>query len=95
MKPAVPSLQLTKPVPFSQRQYLTLAIPLIISGISTPLLGAVDTAVVGRIPDPASIGSVAVGGDFFWCSRSALDSRFDCFSTNRLFTDHVAVRTKL
>ncbi|RBP87362.1 MATE family multidrug resistance protein [Cytobacillus firmus] len=47
------------------REYLVLAIPLIISGISTPILGAVDTAVVGRIPDPASIGGVAIGAVIF------------------------------
>jgi multidrug resistance protein, MATE family len=37
MKLAAPSFKVTKPLPFSQRQYLVLAIPLIISGISTPL----------------------------------------------------------
>lgn len=46
---------------FSNKEYLTLAIPLIVSGISTPILGAVDTAVVGRMPDPSFIGGVAVG----------------------------------
>ncbi|WP_456278869.1 MATE family efflux transporter [Bacillus sp. AK128] len=50
---------------YSHREYLVLAIPLIISGISTPILGAVDTAVIGRIPDPASIGGVAVGAVIF------------------------------
>lgn len=48
-----------------QKQYLFLAIPLIISGITTPILGAVDTAVVGRIPDPAAIGGVAIGAVIF------------------------------
>lgn len=47
--------------PFSHRQYLVLSVPLIISGLSTPLLGAVDTAVVGQLPDPAYIGGVAIG----------------------------------
>lgn len=45
----------------NHRSYLTLAIPLIISTITTPLLGAVDTAVVGQLPEPAYIGGVAVG----------------------------------
>jgi len=48
----------------------TLAGPIIISNLSTPLLGAVDTAVVGRLPDAAYIGGVAIGAlifDFlFW-----------------------------
>lgn len=45
----------------THREYLALAIPLILSGLSTPLLGAADTAVVGQLPDPAYIGGVAVG----------------------------------
>ncbi|GEN36434.1 MULTISPECIES: MATE family efflux transporter [Aneurinibacillus] len=45
----------------SHREYLALAIPLMISTLSTPLLGAVDTAVVGRLSDPAYLGGVAVG----------------------------------
>ncbi|WP_233499225.1 MATE family efflux transporter [Bacillus weihaiensis] len=54
-----------KNIVFSQREFMVLAIPLIISGISTPILGAVDTAVIGRIPDPASIGGVAIGAVIF------------------------------
>ncbi|MBM7694308.1 MATE family multidrug resistance protein [Peribacillus deserti] len=45
----------------NHRAYLTLAIPLTISTMTTPLLGAVDTAVVGQLPDPAYIGGVALG----------------------------------
>jgi MATE family multidrug resistance protein len=36
-----------------------------LSNVSTPLLGAVDTAVVGQIPDPAYIGAVALGSLVF------------------------------
>jgi multidrug resistance protein, MATE family len=49
----------------THRAYLSLAIPLIISTMTTPLLGAVDTAVVGQLPDPAYIGGVAVGTMIF------------------------------
>jgi MATE family multidrug resistance protein len=42
-----------------------LAGPIMISNLSTPLLGAVDTAVVGHLPDPAYIGGVAVGAIIF------------------------------
>ena len=38
-----------------------LAGPIIISNISVPLLGAVDTAVVGHLPDAKYLGGVAVG----------------------------------
>jgi MATE family multidrug resistance protein len=42
-----------------------LAGPIMISNLSTPLLGAVDTAVVGHLPDPTYIGGVAVGAIIF------------------------------
>jgi MATE family multidrug resistance protein len=42
-----------------------LAGPVILSNATTPLLGAVDTAVVGRLPDPALIGGVALGALVF------------------------------
>lgn len=38
-----------------------LAGPIILSNLSVPLLGMVDTAVVGHLPDPHHIGAVAVG----------------------------------
>lgn len=49
----------------NHRAYLALAVPLIISTITTPLLGAVDTAVIGQLPNPAYIGAVAVGTMIF------------------------------
>ena len=42
-----------------------LAGPIIISNISVPLLGAVDTAVVGHLPDAKYLGGVAVGALVF------------------------------
>ena len=42
-----------------------LAGPIILANLSTPLLGAVDTAVVGHLPDAAYIGGVAVGALIF------------------------------
>ena len=38
-----------------------IAAPVIITNISVPMLGAVDTAVVGRLPGPEYLGAVAVG----------------------------------
>ncbi|WP_102349681.1 MATE family efflux transporter [Bacillus sp. Marseille-P3661] len=49
----------------SNKQYMVLAIPIIISQMTTPLLGAVDTAVVGQLPNPIFIGGVAVGSLIF------------------------------
>jgi MATE family multidrug resistance protein len=51
--------------PLSHRTVLSIAVPIMISNVSTPLIGVVDTAVVGRIPDPAYIGAVAVGALIF------------------------------
>ncbi|HSS66558.1 MAG TPA: MATE family efflux transporter [Gammaproteobacteria bacterium] len=42
-----------------------LSWPIILSNMTVPLVGAVDTAVVGHLPDPAFIGAVAVGAIVF------------------------------
>lgn len=42
-----------------------LAFPIILANLSTPLLGAVDTAVMGHLPEAAYIGGVAVGALVF------------------------------
>ena len=47
------------------RQILRLAIPNIISNLSVPLLGAVDTAVVGRLEHVYYLGAIAVGSIIF------------------------------
>lgn len=47
------------------RRVWRLAGPSILSNLSIPLLGAVDTAVMGHLPDPAFIGGVAIGALVF------------------------------
>jgi MATE family multidrug resistance protein len=47
------------------RQILRLAIPNIISNLSVPLLGVVDTAVVGRLEHVYFLGAIAVGSIIF------------------------------
>ncbi|MDJ0926195.1 MAG: MATE family efflux transporter [Gammaproteobacteria bacterium] len=42
-----------------------IAGPMILSAVTTPLLGMVDTAVVGHLPDPIYLGAVAVGATIF------------------------------
>lgn len=49
----------------SHRETWRLAWPIIISNSSVPLLGAVDTAVVGHLPEPHYIGAVAIGALIF------------------------------
>jgi len=47
------------------RRVWRLAGPIILSNVTVPLLGAVDTAVVGHLPDPRYVGGVAVGALIF------------------------------
>lgn len=42
-----------------------IAAPVIVTNVSVPILGAVDTAVVGRLPGPEFVGAVAVGALIF------------------------------
>ena len=42
-----------------------IAIPIMIANVSTPLIGVVDTIIIGRVPDPALIGSVAIASMIF------------------------------
>ena len=48
-----------------------LAIPVMLAAIATPLMGMVDTAVLGRLDDPAIIAAAGVGATIFtviyWC----------------------------
>ena len=53
----------------THRTVLSIAVPVMLSNVSTPLIGVVDTTVVGQIPDPAGklelagrlLGEIAVG----------------------------------
>lgn len=45
------------------RESFRLSWPLVLSNISVPLLGMVDTAVVGRLDEPYALGGVALGAN--------------------------------
>ncbi len=45
----------------THRRILKIALPIILANSTVPLLGAVDTFVVGQIPSPIPIGAVAIG----------------------------------
>jgi MATE family multidrug resistance protein len=51
--------------PYSHRQVARIAAPLIVSNATVPLLGAVDTAVMGHLDSPDFLASVAVGSTVF------------------------------
>ncbi len=47
------------------RHVLSIAIPMILSNVTVPLVGIADTAVVGQLGDPALIGGVSLGATLF------------------------------
>lgn len=47
------------------RRVFLLAIPLILSNLTQPLLSTVDTVLSGHLPGAAALGGVAMGGIFF------------------------------
>lgn len=55
----------------SDKALWRLALPMIFSNITVPLLGLVDTAVIGHLDSPVFLGGVAVGARlppaFFSC----------------------------
>jgi MATE family multidrug resistance protein len=44
--------------PLSHARVLKIALPVVLSNATVPLLGIVDTAVVGQLGDPVPIGAV-------------------------------------
>ena len=51
----------SRPFEINHRLVLSLALPMTLAYLSTPLLGLVDTAVAGQFGDAAMIGGLAVG----------------------------------
>lgn len=52
-------------MPVTHRSVLAISIPIMLSNVSEPLIGVVNTAVVGQLPDPYYIGAIAVGALIF------------------------------
>jgi MATE family multidrug resistance protein len=49
------------PARLTHARVLRIAVPVVVSNATVPLLGVVDTAVVGQIGDPVPIGAVGLG----------------------------------
>lgn len=49
----------------TDRDVWRIALPMILSNITVPLLGIVDTAVTGHLASPAYLGAVAIGSTIF------------------------------
>lgn len=58
------------PTPVSHRRVLAIALPIMVSNATVPILGAVDTGVVGQMGTAAPIGAVGIGaiilGAIYW-----------------------------
>lgn len=52
---------MSTPIPLTHRRVLTVALPVVISNATVPILGAVDTGVVGQMGEAAPIGAVGIG----------------------------------
>lgn len=61
----VPVTEIARPFPVNSRVVVGLAVPMTLAYMSTPLLGIVDTAVIGQLADAALIGGIAVGAIIF------------------------------
>ncbi|WP_347330161.1 MATE family efflux transporter [Marinimicrobium locisalis] len=71
----------------AHRDIWQLAWPMMLSNLSIPLLGAVDTAILGHLPSPVYLGAVTVGG-------SLLSLLFWSFGFLRMGTTSVAARAE-
>lgn len=54
-----------RPFEVTNRTVLAIAIPMTFAYLSTPILGLVDTGVIGQLGDAALIGGIALGGILF------------------------------
>ena len=52
-------------LPATDRRLWALAWPLMLTNLTVPLLGLVDTAVLGHLKSPEFLGAVAVGANLF------------------------------
>lgn len=62
--------KVTDPAAITHRRVLSIAIPIVLANVTVPLLGLVDTGVVGQIDAAAPIGAVGIGATilslFYW-----------------------------
>ena len=65
--------------PISHRRVLTLALPMTLANVTTPLLGFVGAAVIGRLGDAALLGAISLGAVIF-------DAIFWSFGSLRMAT---------
>ena len=56
--------------PLTHRRVLNIALPIVLSNATIPILGVVDTGVIGQLGEAAPIGAVGVGAiiltGYYW-----------------------------
>lgn len=52
-------------MPISHRSVLTIAVPIMLSNVTEPLIGVVNTAIIGQLPEAHYIGAIAIGSLIF------------------------------
>jgi MATE family multidrug resistance protein len=52
---------MTKTLPLTHKRVLAIALPIVLSNATVPILGVVDTGVVGQLGEAAPIGAVGIG----------------------------------
>jgi len=59
MQPAIPAL------PITHRSVLAVAVPIMLSNMTEPLIGVINTAVIGQLREAYYIGAIAIGSLIF------------------------------
>ncbi|MEP7174243.1 MAG: MATE family efflux transporter [Aestuariivirga sp.] len=52
-------------MPISHRSVLTIAVPIMLSNVTEPLIGVVNTAIIGQLPEAYYIGAITIGSLIF------------------------------
>ena len=73
------SIRGAHPAPATSRRVLALALPMTVANVTTPLLGFVGAAVIGRLGDAALLGAISLGAVIF-------DAIFWSFGSLRMAT---------
>ena len=49
----------------THRSVLAIAVPIMLSNVTEPMIGAVNAAVIGQLPDAYYIGAITIGALIF------------------------------
>lgn len=52
-------------MPINHRSVLAIAVPIMLSNVTEPLIGVINTAIIGQLPDAYYIGAIAIGALIF------------------------------